>query len=251
MTNHKSNNRVEKELLKLLIQRLALTEDGVNKKIGTIRKKRGYDVSRSDAALLLASFNNIDISKYVDTEKLKEIRNLKDKEYPITMIKTKIKEKNRIIKLKNITIVSRDPYLTKTIISESKSMSEYYSMLYILENALRNVIRGVYKNEIDYWKQKVPGDIKTRVEEIISKEKYFEEGRMDKLEYSHLDFLKQIIVCNWKDFSSHIKEIDKSKFIYEIEKFLPCRHAVAHTTFLKGLDAQRCQYRVEEILMMF
>lgn len=251
MTNHKSNNRINKDLLKSLIQKLELTEDGINKKIHALRQRRGNDIFRSDAALLLASFNNIDITKFADGEKLKEIRNLKDKEYPVTTTKTKVKEKDRIIKLKDITITSREPYLTKKIISESKKMSEYYSMLYILENTLRNLIREVYKNQADYWKQKVPGEVKTRVAEIISKEKYYEEGRVDELEYSHLDFLKQIVVHNWKDFSDFIKEPEKSKFINEIEKFMSCRHAVAHTTFLKGLDAQRCQYKVEEMLRMF
>lgn len=250
MTSHKSSNRVNKDLLELIKQKLNLTEDGVNKKINKIRADRGFDVARPDAALLLASLNKIDITKFVDAEKLKEIRSLKDKEYTVNTFKTKTKEKDRILKLKEITIKSQDPYITKKVISNSKEMSQYYTMLYILENGLRNLIREVYKNEPDYWNKKCPDKVKENVAEIKSKEKYFEEGREDELEYAHLDFLKQIIVHNWGDFSIVLKEKDKTKFMNEIEKFMPCRHAVAHTTFLKNLDAKRCQYRVEEILKM-
>ena len=250
MTPSKPNNRINKELLELLEKKLELTEDGINKKINKLRTDRGFDISRTDAALLLASFNKIDITKFTDSEKLKEIRNLKDQQYTIAIPKTKTQEKDRVLKLKDIVIKSQEPYVTKKILSNSKEMTQYYAMLYILENALRNLIREVYKNESDYWNKKCPDTIKKNIMEIKSKKKYFEEDRKDELEYAHLDFLKQIIVHNWKDFSRVIKEKDETKFITEIEKFMPCRNAIAHTTFLKGLDAKRCQYRVEEILKM-
>ncbi|MEK6843912.1 MAG: hypothetical protein AABX83_00645 [Nanoarchaeota archaeon] len=44
-------------------------------------------------------------------------------------------------------------------------------------------------------KTKVNEKIREDVKFTMSKEKYFEEGRADELDYAHLDHLKQIIHC--------------------------------------------------------
>jgi len=246
----KNPPRINPILLNQLKTKLSLTEDGINKKIMKLRKDRGFDITREDGALLLASLNDINISKFANSDKLKEIRELKNKEYKIDKTKVKTTEKDRILKLKDIIITSSEPFTPKKVISDSKEMSEYYALLYILENTLRNLIRYVFRNETDYWKKKISKPIRDEVEAIIAKEKYFEEGRSDELEYAHLDYLKQIIIGNWTIFSQEINEKDKVKFTNEIEKFFPCRNAIAHTTFVKGLDANRCKYKFEEIMKM-
>lgn len=78
-----SENRIEKELSKVLREKLNITKRAVDIKINNLKKKRGHDITRRDAALLLASTNEIDISKFASSEKLKEIRELKNKEYKI------------------------------------------------------------------------------------------------------------------------------------------------------------------------
>lgn len=245
-----SENRIEKELSKILREKLKISKRAVDIKIENIKKQRGHDITRRDAALLLASFNGIDISKFSSPEKLREIRELKNKEYKIETKKTKTIEKDRILKIGDVSISSKEPFLPKKTISDAKEMSKYYSLLYLLENSLRDLIREVY-NEIDYFNKKIPPTIRKEIEKIEEKKKYFQEKRKDKLEYAHLDFLKQIIVKNWGDFSKVIKEKDKGKFVHEIEKFMPERHAIAHTTRLKGLDEKRAKYKVEEILKMY
>ena len=250
-TNNRINeNRVENKIIKALQDKLKITERAVNLKIESIRKERGYDITRRDTALLLSSLNNVDISKFVDAEKLKEIRNLKDKEYKIETKGTKMIEKDRVLKIKDIEIKSREPFITKKIISDAKEMSGYYSLLYILENALRTLIRFVYKDEPDYFNKKIPRTLKESILEIKNKEKYYQEKREDELEYAHLDFLKQIIVSDWDNFSKVMAEKDKTKFIHEVEKFMPERHCIAHTTRLKGIDESRTKYKIEEILKM-
>ena len=250
MKKNMSNNRISKDLLNSLKSKLSLTEDGINKKLKSLRKGRGFDLTREDAALLLGSLNDIDITKFASETKLKEIRELKNKEYKFDKTKVKNVEKDRIIKLKDIRVNSKEPFTPKKIISNAKEMSEYYILLYVLENTLRNLIRYVFRNEKNFWKTKVNIKIQQDVKAIMEKEKYFEEGRQDELEYTHLDYLKQIITNNWDDFSKEINEKDKTKFINEVEKFLPCRNAIAHTTFVKGLDASRCKYKFEEIMKM-
>ncbi len=245
-----SENRIEKDLSEILGRKLNITKRAVDIRISNIKRLRGHDITRKDAALLLASVNGIDISKFTSPEKLREIRNLKDKEYKIETKKTKVIEKDRILKIGDVSISSKEPFLPKETISNAKEMSKYYSLLYILENSLRDLIRNTYQG-IDYFNKKIYPAIKTEIEKIEKKEKYFQEKRKDKLEYAHLDFLKQIIAKNWADFSKVIKEKDKGKFIHEIEKFMPERHAIAHTTRLKGLDEKRARYRVEEILKMY
>src|SRR3989344_7669902 len=154
MEEIKNNNRISKVLLNLLRTKLGLTEDGVNKKLKAFRKERGYDVTREDAGLLLASINDIDITKFADADKLKEIRELKNKEYKVEKTKTKKVEISRVIKIKDINIVSKEPHTPKKLISDAREMSEYYVLLYVLENTLRNLIRHVFKNEPNWWKSK-------------------------------------------------------------------------------------------------
>ncbi len=246
----KNNNRISKSLLNLLKTKLSLTEDGVNKKLKSLRKDRGYDVTREDAALLLASLNDIDITKFAEADKLKEIRELKNKEYKVDKTKTKKVEVSRILKLKDVHITSKEPHTPKSLISDAREMSEYYTLLYVLENTLRNLIRYVFRNEPNWWKSKVNQRIQTDVKNIIDKEKYYENSRADELEYTHLDYLKQIISSNWAVFSSELNEGDKTNFQREVEKFTPSRHAIAHTTKLQGLDATRCRYKFDEIMKM-
>jgi len=250
MEEIKNNNRISKVLLNLLRTKLGLTEDGVNKKLKAFRKERGYDVTREDAGLLLASINDIDITKFADADKLKEIRELKNKEYKVEKTKTKKVEISRVIKIKDINIVSKDPHTPKNLLSDAREMSEYYVLLYVLENTLRNLIRHVFKNEPNWWKSKVNQRIQTDVKAVMDKEKYYENSRADELEYTHLDYLKQIIANNWNSFLLELNEGNKTNFQREVEKFIPSRHAVAHTTKLQGLDAERCRYRFDEIMKM-
>ena len=159
----KNNNRINKTLLNLLKTKLSLTEDGVNKKLQAFRKERGNDITREDAALLLASSNGIDITKFADPNKLKEVRELKNKEYTLEKTKTKKVEVSRTLKLKDVFIASKEPHTPKKIISDAREMSEYYILLYVLENTLRNLIRSVFKNEPNWWKSKVNSRIQADV----------------------------------------------------------------------------------------
>ncbi|MFH1326657.1 MAG: Swt1 family HEPN domain-containing protein [archaeon] len=250
MKKPKNENRVETEIIKSLQTKLKISKRAVDLKIEKLRKDRGYDITRRDTALLLASLNFIDISKFADSDKLKEIRNLKDKNYKVEVKKGKTIEKDRILKIKDVIIKSRDPFIPKKLISDAREMCHYYSLLYVLENVLRNLIRHVYKDEPEYFNKKIPDKVRKDILSIKAKEKYYQEERDDELEYAHLDFLKQIITSDWTNFSQIIKENDKNKFIHEIEKFMPERHSIAHTTRLKGIDESRTKYKVEEILKM-
>lgn len=88
-----SENRIEKELSKILREKLNISKRAVDLRIGKIKELRGHDITRKDAALLLASVNGIDISEFASSEKLREIRNLKDEEYKIEVKKQIIKRK--------------------------------------------------------------------------------------------------------------------------------------------------------------
>ena len=181
---------------------------------------------------------------------MKEIRELKSKEYKVEKTKTKNVEVSRTLKLKDISITSKEPHTPKSLLSDAREMSEYYTLLYVLENTLRNLIRHVFKNESNWWKSKVNQAIRDSVKITMSKEKYYENSRADELEYAHLDYLKQIIASNWNVFTLELNEGDKTNFQREIEKFTPSRHAIAHTTKLQGLDAKRCRYKFDEIMKM-
>jgi len=163
MSKQINENRVETEIIKALQNKLKISKRAVDIRIENLRKERGYDITRRDTALLLASLNFIDISKFVDSTKLKEIRSLKDKDYKIEVKRGKTIEKDRVLKIKDIVIKSRDPFLPKKLISDAREMSNYYSLLYILENVLRNLIRYVYRDEPDYFNKKILNKVRTDI----------------------------------------------------------------------------------------
>ena len=120
--------------------------------------------------------------------RIKSQKYVKDLLTKITKKKTKQGKGNQLI-------VSGKIYTT------IEKMSEAYTHLYVVENTLRDLIRKVLSNEVDWWKNKIPPGIQKEVEETIKRTPYHAAKRKDELEYTHLGQLKEIIICknNWKN----------------------------------------------------
>jgi len=124
--------------------------------------------------------------------------------------------------------------------------------LYIVENTLRELVRKVLSQRTDWWKNYVPGDVQIDADNAIKKTPYDAPKRNDKLEYTHLGQLKEIIICkkNWNDFLSYLNEKDKNAFAVTINKAIPSRNAIAHCIPLKSKDLKVVDVRFEDILKM-
>ena len=131
-------------------------------------------------------------------------------------------------------------------------MSKAYQALYAVENTLRELIRKVLNQKVDWWKNSVPNGIQAEVEVVIKKTPYHAVKRNDELEYTHLGQLKEIIIYkkNWNDFLPYLNEKDKNSFAVTINKAIPSRNAIGHCIPLKSKDLKVVDVRFEDILKM-
>ena len=131
-------------------------------------------------------------------------------------------------------------------------MAEAYKWLFITENTLREIIRSVFTPEDDWWKNRVPKDVQTSVENEKLKIHYDGAKRKDELDYAHIGQLKNIITCNknWKLFSPHFKKQDVNTINVDIERVIPSRNSIGHCISLDGDDYKYTEMRFKAILKL-
>jgi len=159
-------------------------------------------------------------------------------------------EKNR--KAISKPLLSSDLTISNKIEVSLGKMTNAYQALYAVENTLRELIRKVFNQKVDWWKNYVPNRIQTQVEDVIKKSPYHAAKRNDELEYTHLGQLKEIIIYrkNWNYFLLYLKEKDKNSFAATINKAIPSRNAIGHCIPLKATDLRVVDVRFDDILKM-
>ena len=127
-----------------------------------------------------------------------------------------------------------------------------YKWLFITENTLRELIRTVLSSEEDWWKKRVPEDVRKKVEEAKLDCPYDDAKRKDELDYTHLGQLKEIMASkkNWNSFSPYLKKKDKKTFQVEIERVIPSRNSIGHCISLIGDDYKYAEMRFKAILKL-
>lgn len=158
---------------------------------------------------------------------------------------------------KNLKTRSKPPFPSSLAIPNKigvnlSKMANAYQALYAVENTLRELIRKVLNQKIDWWKNCVPSGIQAEVEDVIKKMPYHAAKRNDELEYTHLGQLKEIIIYNknWINFFLYLNEKDKNSFAATINKAIPSRNAIGHCIPLKTTDLKVVDIRFEDILKM-
>ena len=136
--------------------------------------------------------------------------------------------------------------------SKVEKMTLAYRWLFITENMLRDLIRGVIGTSEDWWEKRIPEGVKSDVKKTIQKSKYDDVKRKDDLEYAHLGQLKEIILWkkNWKDFESSLRNKDRSNFDHELTKVISPRNAIGHCIPLSGDDYKYVEMRFQAILKL-
>lgn len=129
-------------------------------------------------------------------------------------------------------------------------MTLAYSWLFITENMLRDLIRNVLSSFPNWWEDKIPKGVKTKVEEDKLKSKYDDATRKDNLEYTHIGQLKEIITYNWRTFEPFLNSRDKDNFEHELKKVIPSRNAIGHCIPLTGDDYKDAEMRFKNILKL-
>jgi DNA-binding Lrp family transcriptional regulator len=142
--------------------------------------------------------------------------------------------------------------LGKSFQEKVREMSEAYEWLYVTENVLRELIRNVLGGEGGWWEKNVNESIREEVKNLMENYRYDAEARKDELEFTHLGQLKEIIISksNWSKFLPRLNEKDKNKFAAIIDKALPYRNSVAHSTQLSPKGFKKVEIRFQDILEM-
>jgi len=163
-----------------------------------------------------------------------------------------IKKVNKIPKVKNDSPFISGLSIPNKIETNLNKMANAYRSLYAVENTLRVLIRKVFDQKTDWWKNNTPNGVQIQVQKAILETPYDAVQRNDELEYTHLGQLKEIITLkkNWGIFLPYLNEKIKNSFIATIDKAIPSRNAIAHSIPLKAKDLKIVDVRFEDILKM-
>ncbi len=122
-------------------------------------------------------------------------------------------------------------------------MARLYSQLYCFENSVRELIRErLEANSVEWWDKLVPKKVQTAVEDRRSSAKkntWLELDHTDRLQFSELGHLADIVISQWPLFEDLIPSQTwfKQKFD-EIEKV---RNSIAHNRLLSDSEFQRIE----------
>jgi hypothetical protein len=207
-----TNRRLKADLLKKL--------DVTPQRLSQLVKARKAELPMSTelATYTIAHDNGFDISKYLDQETTREVRNLisdlrtgrrnGDAGAPRRERVTQRKSAARKdVKVKFAGVdVGRIPALKQTHAEGAKRMAErVYPTLYIFENSVRDLIELVLKDAFgkDWWTTAVPGDVQktaTRHKESEKKDPWHSARGAREIDYVFLNELWAIIKHQWRSF---------------------------------------------------
>lgn len=232
---------IDKQIFRLLQEKTGRKKSRIYQLINERRKIYNFTISREIAAYLLAADVGIDISKYLSTEELEEIRSIAS-----PRIIERIPSKKKVRKPIPVYIESKvpiiDPFLPNNLIKDAQEMARIYPMLYLFENSVRNFIKIILssKHGQDWWQSRVPNKIKKKVKKRIEaeeKNRWHGKRGAHEIFYTDIDDLFSIISTNWDDFKDYLPNLEWIKVrINEIEI---SRNVVAHHNPLNPNDIKR------------
>ena len=183
------------------------------------------------------------------TSRMKLIPNKKEKNKETKSVDSIIKKFSK----KKYEVKIPKKSITFKYESKVSKMTSAYSLLFITENMLRDLIRTVLRSKSQsWWEDRIPKDIKKKVDEAIENSRYDDAIRKDNLEYTHIGQLKEIITWkkNWDDFKPFLKSADKPNFEHELKKVIPSRNAIGHCIPLVDDDYKDAEVRFRAILKL-
>ena len=106
-----------------------------------------------------------------------------------------------------------DPYIDKIDsehLRQAKRLSQYYTVIYVIENFLRSMISSLLDEESQedgsddpsWWKEKAPEHVKKYARETIKKETdvAVSQRATESIQYVTFGHLSDIIISNWDVF---------------------------------------------------
>jgi hypothetical protein len=234
---------IDKKVMKILREKTGVTVQRIYQMIDDKKEAYQYSISKETAAYLVAADNGIDISKILKEDELVKVREVAKTPTVISRPKIKVPKGTSTQILVEIgkDIKVSDPLLPKKIVEDAKRMAEVYSVVYIFENSVRNLIARVLETAgTDWWQSKVGAQTKKKVKDRVDKEqrnRFHGKRGAHPIFYADIDDLSSIIAANWGDFEDIFPDQQwVSGKIAEIEM---SRNVIAHNNPLEEHDIAR------------
>jgi len=142
----------------------------------------------------------------------------------------------RVFNFKAFNLKTRDPFLGRDKYAEAVKMSEAYPPLYVLENSIRAVIRGVMEAKYggDWWETQLTtgkvSNVKTKVNDRLNKEEYqswHQRRGAHQIDYTDLSHLL-IIAQSKRDLFFPRLLGDENWFQSLVDQTSPSRNTLCH-----------------------
>lgn len=249
----RSNSMINREILKLLRERLGLSIPGLYATIGRKKRQIGYAFSTETAAYILAVENDIDISKHLKPGELAEVREAirLTKRIQVDRSQTKV-EKQVIVQLdKDFKI--HCPNVPESVLKDARKMQRVYPYFYVFENSIRYFIKSTLENKYgkDWWSERVNPKIRDK-----ASKRQFDEGRNrwhgkrgeHAIFYTNIDDLRKIIISNFDDFKNKLPDVKRpiEWLTNRIEEIELSRNVIAHHNPLSEDDITRVKMYLKE-----
>ena len=244
---------INKQVMKLLLEKTGVTDKRIYQMIEEKKKAFQYSISKETAACLVAADHGIDISKILGEDELVKVREVAKTPAIVSRPRLKIpKDSSRQILVeigKDIKI--SDPLLPRKIVDDAVRMADVYSVVYIFENSVRNLISSVLEaaHGDKWWEATVGTKIKNNVKERMGKEqrkRWHGKRGAHPIFYTDIDDLSSIIATNWEDFRQIFD--DQQWVSVKIAEIEMSRNVIAHNNPLEDLDVSRLKFNLRDWL---
>jgi len=239
---------MNKEIRRLLRERLNLSTSGLYKAIARKKSQLDYAYPTEIAAYVLAAENRIDISKHLKPEELAQVRQAR-----LTRSVQARQPQTRTYKVQRHVVVNFDrdlkidcPNIPESILRDAKKMQEVYPYFYVFENSIRFFIMEILERKYgeEWWTQRVSKKIRDRVTKRQSEEghnKWHGKRGSHPIFYTNIDHLKKIITANLADFKDKLPDIERpiEWLANRIEEIELSRNIIAHNNPLSNDDIAR------------
>ncbi len=160
----------------------------------------------------------------------------------------------RVFNFKPFNLKTKDPFLGKEKYAEAVKMSEAYPALYVLENSIRAVIRGVMVGKYgdNWWDTQLNtgkvSNVKTKVNDRLNKEEYqswHQRRGAHQIDYTDLSHLL-IIAQSKRDLFFPRLLGDENWFQSLVDQTSPSRNTLCHMNPLSAHSVTALGVRLTE-----
>ena len=232
------------ELKHALIDKLGVTRQAVEGRARRAKKKCG-PMSTEEAIGLIAHLEGLDISKYLDSSQVEQVRRLVHQRAILESPEARTRAR-ATVKVVNVMIGAKfklsDPLLPKRVLGDAKAMANVYAELYVFENSVREVIKqALLRTHGNNWwdvciSQKIRDFAQSRMDDD---ERNAWHGRRGKhpIYYIDISHYISIIQSRWSDFEDLFP--NQSWVVERINEIARSRNVIDHHNPLQKADQAR------------